>query len=78
MLGLLHDLLLSEVFSVVGHCTTSMSHLSGLGVKRVFEGWKRATVQFKKCNCSVDFLPAFFPGATRLITRCNPAFDQSD
>jgi hypothetical protein len=53
MLGLLHDLLLSDEISVVDSCTHSMSHLPGKIVLRVFGGWKRTNVQFRKCNCSV-------------------------
>ena len=69
MLGWLHDLLLSGV-SDVEICTTSMSHLSGQGVKRVFGGRKRTTVQFRKRNCSVDAfscsLYRCFPWTNRL------------
>ena len=38
MLGLLHDLLLSDRTSVVDSCINSMSYLSGPVVKRVFGG----------------------------------------
>ena len=68
MLGLLHDLLLSGETSGVEICTTSMSHLSGQSVKPVFGRRKRATVQFRKCNCSATVVQPFVPS----FSRCFP------
>src|SRR6516164_2358700 len=65
MLGWLHDLLLSDRTSVVDSCINSMSYLSGQSVKPVFGRQKRATVQFRKCNCSVHREAHFFAAFSR-------------